>query len=128
MTSVVTFLEFNSDLSAFLFSVSHWCASSPIKSHLCKQPHTRPLAEPLCFHGLLPTDSSSSLMVSSILPGSYNFSTSSSAVFPGPSDVGVDRDIPFRAEYSKVFCSVLIIWLWVSICSYLLQEEYLEAG
>lgn len=49
MTSGVTFLECSSDLSAFLFSVLHWCASSYIKSWLCQQHHTRPHGWALVF-------------------------------------------------------------------------------
>ena len=39
----------------------------------------------------------------------------SSVGFPEPCGEGLDGDIPFRAEWPKVFDSLHNVWLWVSV-------------
>jgi hypothetical protein len=54
-------------------------------------------------------------LVSSIFSGSYDRFASSSSGFPEPWGKGLDRDIRFKAKYCKVFHSLYIVWLWVSV-------------
>lgn len=52
---------------------------------------------------------------SSITPGSYNISASSSIQTPELWGKGFNEIVPFRTEDSKVSCSLYIVQLWVSV-------------
>jgi hypothetical protein len=60
-------------------------------------------------------------LVSSIASGPYTFSVSSFTGFPEPLWEGIDGDIPFRVECSKVSHSAYC--LAVGLSSHLLQRE-----
>lgn len=62
-------------------------------------------------------------LIRSITSGSYNHSVSSFIDFSKSCEKGIDGDIPFRTEYSKVSCCLHIVQLCFFIYSFLLQEE-----
>lgn len=55
-------------------------------------------------------------LVSSITSGSYHLSASFSTEVPELWEEKFYGDTSFREEYSKVSCSLYIVWLWVFVC------------